>query len=51
MEIAGSCVSAMEMPRFWITTSPKFATLLFTRNTRKAHTGHTGHLASLASLR
>ena len=46
MAIAGSCVSTMEKPRFWITTSTESATLLYTQNTRK---GHTGRLASLAS--
>jgi hypothetical protein len=29
MEIAGSCVPTMETPRFWITTSPESATLLY----------------------
>ncbi len=46
MTIAGSCVSTMEKPCLWITTSPESATLLYTGNTCK---GHTGRLASLAS--
>ena len=46
MAIAGSCVSTMEMPCLWITTSPGSATFLYTGNTRKRHTGR---LASLAS--
>ncbi len=46
MAIAGSCLSTMEKPRLWITTSFESATFLYTRNTRK---GHTGRLACLAS--
>src|SRR6266852_8962983 len=48
MAIVGSCVSTVEKRSVWITTSPEFAALLFTRNTRK---GHTGRLASLAAHR
>jgi hypothetical protein len=47
LAIAGSRLSTMENPRFSITTSVEFATLLHTQNT---HEGHTGHLASVASL-
>jgi len=46
MAIAGSCVSTMEKPCLWITTSSESATSLFTQNTGK---GHTGRLASVAS--
>ncbi len=46
MAITGSCVSTMEKPCLWITTSPESVTSLYTQNTRK---GHTGHLASPAS--
>src|SRR6266403_3998787 len=46
MAIAGSCVSTMENPCLWITTSPEPATTLYTQNTRKRHIGS---LASLAS--
>ena len=46
MAIVGSCVSTMEKPCLWITTSPESATFLYTYNTRR---GHIGRLASLAS--
>jgi hypothetical protein len=46
MAIAGSCVSKMENPCSWITTSLESATFLYTQNTRK---GHTERLASPAS--
>ena len=46
MATTGSCVSTMEEHYFRITASPRFATSLYTRNTRK---GHIGRLASLAS--
>ena len=48
MANAGSCMSTMEMPCFWITTSPESSTLLYTLNTGK---GHTGRLASPTSHR
>src|SRR6266566_7324040 len=43
-----SCVSTMEEPSSWVTTSAESATSLYTRSTRK---GHTGCLASLSSHR
>ncbi len=46
METAGSCVSTMEKPNFWIITSPETATLLFTQNTRKVHIERLAGLAS-----
>ena len=48
MANTGSCMSAMEMPCFWIATSPESPTLLYTQNTGK---GHIGRLANLASRR
>jgi hypothetical protein len=46
MAIAGSRVSTMEKPRFWITTSPESATLLYARYTRKRQTENLAGLAS-----
>jgi hypothetical protein len=39
MAIAGSCLSTMEKPCSWITTSPQSATFLYTQNTHKGYTG------------
>ncbi len=46
MAIAGSCVSTMEKPCLWITTSPESATFMYTQNTRKEHPGRLAGLAS-----
>ena len=48
MAIASSCVSKVEEPCSWITTSPESATFLHTQNTRKEQIGR---LASVASHR
>jgi hypothetical protein len=48
MDIAGSCVSTMEMPCFSITTSLESSALLYTRDAGKRDDGR---LASLASRR
>src|SRR5260221_13984830 len=47
MAFTSSCVLKMEKPRFWITTSPGSATLLYIQDTLK---GHTGRLAAGPAL-